>query len=288
MQVDSASPPASKPFRHVRCYSGHGLTFGQGRKTENGLHANDSLSLSLRQRPGGGRLTENAAVASNTNMRKNKLQSGDASFSLRYKLGGFSMGAETGIAYTSILYNKLTRTEKVKAEASTDFRYGADLSQRLALDADSTWEVRAAAGYDDLGETFRTWSGSCGLTKSIGDFEFGAAGSGYRQRQDQSPSVCAGKTGKACADSSRQITVGGAGLAFQADWDNGSHLVSLRSAMDWQFASALDRVLTLGASYAYSPWSWLDLGVYAQQEKDFDATSNAKFWVAGAGLSVGF
>ncbi|GEM_PF-3507021 len=281
----ASAPWAQAPFKAVKLNTGHGLEFGRGRKIDNGLHAGDSLSLSLRQRPGAGRLTESASLEANTNLQKQTLQSGEADLDLHYRLAGFSVGGGAGLSYASVVFDKLSRTEKVNSGASTDLLMSADATQRIALDADSAWEWRIRCGYDAVGTSFKTLSASTGLRRTLGEFEIAAQASGYGQQQTGSVSTCAGKGGKNCADSTETATVHGMGVSLVGEWDNGNHLVSAQAGMDWLWAATPQRILTVGLGYAYSPWSWLDIGAFVLREKDFDAAANAKFWEAGTGIS---
>lgn len=288
-ESDSAAPGTSgAPPRHFRFFFGQGLDFGHGRKSENGLHPKDTLRLSLRQFPDAGRFTENLTAVSDVNVPKRDIQTTEALAGLRYRRGGLSLGGEAGYAYALIVYNRVTRKVKQKTAASADFQGNADISQTFTLDADSTWEWRTGGGYEDISGSFRTWSGSTTVTKTLGDFEFALEASGYDQSQIQSVRHCTGKngSGNACTDSDSTSKVQGIASEADANWYPGDHAVSLSAGLEFPSQPAPARILTLGAGYAYSFYEWLDAGVHAQWERETGGTAPYKFWLVGMGLSV--
>ena len=287
-ESDSASGTAGDPPRHFRLFLDQGLDFGHGRKFENGLHPKDTLRLSLRQFPDGGRITENLTGVSDVSVPGRKIQNADALAGLRYGLGGFSVGGEAGYAYAQFVYNRVTRTVKQKTAASADFQGDADLSQTFTLDADSTWEWRTGAGYEDIGGSFRTWSGNTTITKSLDDFEFALEVSGYDQSQTQKVRHCTSKngSGKACTDSDSTSKVQGVASEADANWFSGDHTVSLSAGLEFPSQPASARILSLGASYSYSFFKWLDAGVHAQWERESGGSASYKLWLVGTELSI--
>ena len=273
---------------------------GQGRASDQGLHAHDSLKLSVRQYPSKGRIKEDLSLATNTNLDKDKLQTGDADLSLQFRGGGYTLGSEAGLTYTSILYNKLNRVEITKSKASLDLHYGVNLGKSFTLDADSLWEWSLGGGYDDYGGQFKTGSGYTSLDFSWTDFEVLAEASGYQQNQSSGSrsTDCKRKSGRLCLDGSgtsgpkagaalgSDISVKGLGISMEGEWDHGDHLLAVKTGMDWQLESVSARIISMGSGYTYSPFAWLGLGVYVQWEKDLDATTRAIFRVVGVSLSL--
>jgi hypothetical protein len=285
--IDTASDDgASKPLRFE---TGHGFAYGQGRKTYNGAHVLDSVSLTLKQTAGPGTFSENVAANSNKNLQNKKKPDGEADLSLGYKRGGFSLGAVGGAAYESILFSKITRQEKEKPKSALLYHYGLTASEAFSLDADSTWDLDLGASYDDLGAVFRTADLSAGITKTIGDFDLEGTVTGFTQKQDEAVTVCATKKkNAACTDSTETGTTRGFGLSAEADWDLDPHEIDVKAGMDWQLASDTQRTVLLGIGYAFSAASWIDLGVYLQSETDLDVKKNAEFWLAGNSVNLHF
>jgi hypothetical protein len=252
------------PFRFL---TGHGLALGQGRPSGRGLHAMDSLTLSLRQYPEQGRVKEDFSVETDTDPIKGRLQTGDAGLALQYRRSGFTVGGDAGLTYTSIQTNKSSRAEKVKSAATLEYRYGLRLGKSIAWDTDSAWESSFMAGYDEYGGAFRTWSGGASLGKTWGDLAVVSEVSGFRQLQDAAE-------------------VFGYGMALAADWNPGDHLIAIKTGMDWLTGAIPQRTLVLGFGYSYAILDWLDVGVFALREKDLDAEAKSLYRVAGAALSV--
>lgn len=283
---------ASQPPHPWRLSTAHGLVFGRGQQTYNGLHLQDSLSLTGRQNAVGGRTSEILSASSNAGLKSDSkndsLQDWDIGMALKYKRNGYSVGAEAGLTYSAIFYNKLSRKEKLNAKATISPRFGLSIGKEIALDADSTWETDLAAGYDDMGGLFRTLDASAGLTKTIGEFELEGTTTGYHQNQDQTTTVCKGKLLKACSDSTSASSLRGLGISAGGIWDNDTHAVSVKTELDWQFAADVERTLLMGAEYVFSPTNWLEIGASVLRENNLDVKKNAKIWLAGGAFRLTF
>jgi len=270
----------------------HGLAVGRGQPSYNGLHLQDSLSVTARQNGAGGRLSEDFSASTNEGLvssaQPGSLQDWDAGLALKYKRAGSAVGAEGGVTYAAILYNKLTRKVKQKTKAEATTRYGLSASQAFSLDADSTWEADLAVGFDELTGTFRTLDFSTGLTKTLGDFELNGLVTGFHQDQNLSTVVCTGKGSKSCSDSTSQSSSRGFGISADGGWDNDTHAITIKTGMDWQFAADVERTVLMGLGYIYSPAQWIDIGADVQRENNLDVKKNAKVWLAAVSVRLTF
>jgi len=283
--------PLSK--RHFLASTGHGLFFGRGRPTDNGFHAQDSVSASIRQFHDGSRFTETAEADANTVLGKGSLQGAEGSLALQYRLGGFTASAGLGGEYSTILFNTITRAQKVKTTPSFDRHFTADAYQHLIFDADSTWDLKLDAGYDDLGGIFKTTDASAKLDKTLGDFDLYASAGGFFEKADNTSTDCVGKgKGKTCTDSTIQTSLAGYDISGEADWDLDPHEMEAKVGLDWQHGTRWDRIVSIGAGYAYSATKWLDLGASVYREVDLDyvkvagVKGSARFWLVGVSLAA--
>jgi hypothetical protein len=297
LEVQGVEP--ASPAR-LRFTTGHGLAVGQGRTSDQGLHAHDSLKISLRQYLGEGRIKEDFSILTNSNVAKQNLQADETGLTLQYRQNGFTLGSEFGMTYSSILYNKLSRSENVKASVTADFLYGLSIAKSFALDPDSSWEWTLGGGYNDYAGQFKTSNAYTSIDFIWQDFEILTEASGYRQieKTSQGTNTCKKKSGRLCTDGSgltgsspveaagATVSVNGLGISMEGDWDNEAYLVSIKTGLDLQLGSAPTRIVSVGFGYAYSPFAWLALGFNVHREKNLDVSSLAVFQIAGASFSI--
>ena len=249
----------------------------------------DSLSLALRQYPGAGRFSEKISLTSDFNLQKSLVQTATADFSLQFRHHGLTLGTKAGITYASLVYNTLSRIEKMKVEAELVATFSASVSKAFSLDADSTWEWVLGGGYDNYGGEFKTWDGYTSLEKTWRDFAWLAQASTYQQHQSQTSTVkCKLGTAKTCSQTMDSTAVVGLGLSLFGEWDHEVHLLSVKTSLDWQFTAGSSRYRTVGVGYIYSPLLWLNLGLSALREKALDAEKGGSYWLLGSTVSLRF
>ncbi len=275
---------------HFRFLTGHGISLGQGRASEAGLHGMDSLSLTFRQYPGAGRISEKVSVSTDFSFQRSTLQTGIANFSLQFREQGLTLQAVAGATYASLVFNTLSRTEKTKGQAELVSTFAASVSKAFALDVDSTWEWTLGGGYDNYGGEFKTWDGFTSLGKTWKEFDWLAEASGYQQHQSQTRTIkCKLGSGKLCSQTQDSSAVEGFSLAVFGEWDHKAHFLSVKASLDWQMTTSVQsRYRTIGVGYIYSPLYWLNLGVSAIREKALDATTGSSYWLLGSTVSLKF
>ncbi len=269
-------------------FAAQGLAYGRGRPSYNGAHALDSLSLTGKQSEDANIFLETLDAAADAKPASDRIQEGEGGLTCKYKRNGFTASLNAGLDYTTALYEKRSRSAKVKSKATLYELFGGELKQKIILDADSNWEWTSSTGYDDEGGQYRTWNFSSGLADDLGDFDVSAEVDGFRESATQDAAPCNSKSGKGCSTQSETSIIKGIGLAAGADWNPDAHLLAVQVKLDWQSSQSVERILTLGAGYTYSPWNWLDIGAGFTHEAYLNVKKNPAYWQASSVLDCHF
>lgn len=285
----------SLPQKKVSLTTAHGLVVGKGNVTYNGAHVQDSLSVKVKQDLFDGTLSETGSASVNTSLNSKTLQDGTGDFTLKYKISGIALGANLGLNYATVLYNKQSRRENQNSGSQLNTAYGMSIAKNTVLNSDSTLEWNIGGSFDAIQDQFKTLGGSTDVEKTWGDFVLDLSLSAFNQTQYVNLDTCNSKPGngpgaKQCNTTSSTISsstnLNGYGIGASLDWTGDLNAISFSTSMDWQITSSVQRIVSGGLTYTLTPYKWLNLNLMGSRETYLDAAKNSKLWLLGT--SVGF
>lgn len=259
----------------------HGLVLGKGNVYYNGAHVQDAVLFKLKQKIVSGLVYETVSGSINTALNSKTIQDGNGDFAVGFKKNGYSLGANLGLSYATIIYNKQSgkiiynkqsgKEKSIKKSASQiSPSWGLSLSKATVFSLDSSWEWSIGATYDEIQNQFQTTGGSTYLQKTCGDFDLTGSLSAYHQKQIDSVTT----------------SFNGYAITSNLDWTGDVNLISLTLGFDLQASTSLQSKIISGIAYTYSPWAWLDLNLMASGELNLDAVQNAKLWLLGSSVRI--